>query len=300
MRFKERKVQFILIGMGIIITVLTVLVIVLVVVIQGKKTSSGQDNNASLGETVPEGMKYINDLYSGRLLIPDYDIPQSTVDSGKFTQAEDRILYEGAETGVDVSDHQQEIDWAKVKESGISFAFIRVGYRGFTEGGLMEDERFVQNIEGALANDIRVGVYFFSQAITDTEAVEEANYVLERIRDYDIAYPIVYDWEHITNAAEGVTPRTSSVTPEQLTGFTKAFCDTVKAQGHTPMFYSNKTMAYREYNLETLQEYGLWLAEYQPAPCFYYEYKIWQYTENATVPGIPVQVDLNLSWMENP
>lgn len=299
MHLKDQKAKRIVIAMGLLIVILAVVIIVLVA---GNKNRSALEEgkaDTSVGEFVPAGMKYVNDLYSGQLLIPDYDIPLSSYDTGKFTAAEGRILYEGAVTGVDVSDHQREIDWKLVKESGISFAIIRVGYRGFTQGSLMEDERFSQNIQGALENDIDVGVYFFSQAVSEAEAVEEADYVIERIQDYKITYPIVYDWEHITNAAEGVTPRTAGVTLKELTAFTKAFCDRVQERGYAPMFYSNKSMAYSEYHLESLNEYNFWLAEYQPAPCFYYDFQMWQYTESGVVSGIPVQVDLNLSWKSN-
>lgn len=298
MQLKMKKNKLIFIGMGILVLALTLAVIVVAVnTVRDRETL---EEESSIAELAPKNMRYVNDIYNGYVPIPSYDIPENTYEINRFLEREGKIHYEGAIAGVDVSDHQQVIDWAKVKESGISFAIIRVGYRGFTEGGLVADEQFEANIQGALENGIDVGVYFFSQAMTVKEAQEEADYVLERVEGYPLAYPVVFDWEYITHAAEGVVPRTEDATSAQITAFTKAFCERIEENGYIPAYYTNKNMAYDAFDLQILADYDFWLAEYTKAPSFFYDFQMWQYTDSGVVPGIPVEVDLNLCFKSYP
>ncbi len=215
-----------------------------------------------------------------------------------FREADGRILYDGEpapKQGIDVSSHQGEIDWAAVAADGIDFAMIRVGYRGYTQGTTSLDEYFYENVAGALANGIEVGVYFFSQALDREEAVEEAELVLRAIEGLDISYPIVFDWEEIEEEA-----RTDGMDPNVLTGAARAFCRTIKAAGYTPGVYFNQRQGYEHYNLVALEEYMLWLAQYDEAPDFQYGFQMWQYSCTGRVDGIETDVDLNLSfWEEN-
>ncbi len=194
--------------------------------------------------------------------------------------------------GVDVSSYQGSIDWYQVKESGIDFAMIRVGYRGYGTGTLNIDTAFYTNIEGALAAGLDVGVYFYSQALDAEEAIEEAELVLHLIDSYDITYPVVYDWEIVTSD----TARTDDILVDNLTACTKAFCDTIKDAGYTPMVYQNKVTSYLKLDLSELTEYDFWLAEYNDTPSFYYRYDIWQYCSDGSVPGIDGEVDLNIAF----
>lgn len=238
----------------------------------------------------------VSDRYLGQNRIPRYEIPLNTYTPESFLKGADGMIrYEDAAIGVDVSDYQHEIDWARAKAAGVSFAILRAGYRGFTEGSLVEDGYLKTNLAGASAQGIDLGLYFFSQATSEEEAREEARYVVELAGDYELVYPIVYDWEQITVHSDEVTPRTDSCSPEEITAFTKAFCEEIKALGHKPAYYTNKTMGYNTYHLEDLQEYDLWYAEYQDIPSFYYNFDIWQYTEAGVVDGIPGHVDLNVS-----
>ena len=193
-------------------------------------------------------------------------------------------------TGIDVSEHQYDIDWAQVAGAGIDFAMIRMGYRGSTAGGLYEDEYFRQNMEGALANGIEVGVYFYSQAVSEAEALEEADFLLEAIAEYDVTYPVVFDWE-IVGGAEA---RTYTVRRDILNSCAKAFCDKVEQAGYDPMIYFTQYLGYRKYELRQLSDYGFWYAEYEPTPNFVYDFDMWQYTCWGSVPGIEGDVDLNL------
>ena len=200
----------------------------------------------------------------------------------------------GTMPGIDVSYYQGEIDWEQVKESGIEFAMIRLGYRGYgEEGKLVEDKLAFQNIEGALDAGLKVGVYFFSQAITVEEAVEEAEFVLERIEKYHITMPVVYDWEYISAEA-----RTANMDRRTLTDCYKAFCDKITEAGYTPMAYFNSYQSRQLINLYELEDYPFWLALYSDRMTFPYRIEMWQYTDSGRVPGIGGPVDINLFFVD--
>lgn len=201
-----------------------------------------------------------------------------------------------AKKGIDVSEFQGEtIDWQQVKESGIEFVIVRLGYRAYGESGaLVEDAMFEQNVQGALDAGLEVGVYFFSQAISATEAVEETDFVLEHIHPYQITGPVVYDTEEIKDD----TARTDQNTREDFTNFCKVFCDGVKQAGYQPMIYANMKWIAFTLKMEELTEYDFWYADYHELPQCPYDYKMWQYSEAGTVPGIRASVDLDLWFQE--
>lgn len=228
--------------------------------------------------------------------VPTDPVPPNLYDSQAFKVEDGFLAYEGAEAslvGVDVSSYQQEIDWQAVAAAGVDFAMIRVGLRGYVYGNLVEDTRFRQNIEGALAAGLEVGVYFFSQAVNQIEAVEEALFLLERIEDYDITYPVVFDWER--QDKEG--SRTAETSGAVQTACAAMFCRAVEAAGYLPMVYASPSKAYDELDLAQLTRWPFWLAHYtdgwQPTG-FRYHYSIWQYSCDGRVDGIPTPVDLNL------
>ena len=193
--------------------------------------------------------------------------------------------------GIDVSKHQGNIDWTKVAADGVEFAFIRVGLRGYgTEGKLVEDEYFEQNIKGALQAGIKVGVYFYSQAITDAELLEEAKLVLEKIKHYNVELPIVYDVEKVS----GGKGRANDLSVEERTRLTALFCQTVQDAGYKPMIYHNMEMGTLMLDLSQLESYDKWFAYYNDELYYPYAYKVWQYTEKGAVDGINEEVDLNI------
>ena len=152
--------------------------------------------------------------------------------------------------GIDVSKHQGAIDWNLVAQDGVEFAFIRVGFRGYgSEGKMVEDEYFVKNIEGALAAGIKVGVYFYSQAITEAEAQEEAEFVIERIRPYEIACPVVFDVERVS----GAQGRMNDISVEERTALAVLFCQTIEQAGYKPMIYHNTEMGALMLDLRQLE-----------------------------------------------
>ncbi|MCR5796196.1 MAG: glycoside hydrolase family 25 protein [Solobacterium sp.] len=194
--------------------------------------------------------------------------------------------------GIDVSSHQEEIDWALVKEAGIEFAFIRAGYRGTTEGRIHDDEYFDANMKGAAENGIPVGVYFFSQAVTEEEALEEAEYTLERIRDYDVAYPVVFDMEE--PEYEKTVSRAAALSIEEKTKIASVFLHRIRKAGYEVMIYDSTMLFEEHYDISRLQDYRFWVAEYGSYPRYDYEFEIWQYSESGKVKGISEPVDMDI------
>ena len=193
--------------------------------------------------------------------------------------------------GVDVSYHQGNIDWEKVKAEGYDFAIIRIAYRGYgTSGVLKVDTKFHENIKGAQNAGLDVGVYFFAQAINETEAIEEANLVLETLKGYELQLPVVYDPELIRDD----TARTDNVSGEQFTKNTIVFCNMIKEAGFQPMIYSNMIWEAFLFDMTQLQEYPIWYADYEAIPQTPYDFTMWQYSEKGTVDGINGPVDLNI------
>lgn len=194
--------------------------------------------------------------------------------------------------GIDVSVYQGEIDWQQVAAAGIDFAIIRVGYRGYgSEGKMMPDKYYTQNIQGALNAGLDVGVYYFSQAITVEEARQEAAYVIEQVKDYPLTYPVVFDWER-QNYAGSRTQTVPSV--NTMCQMANAFCADITAAGYQAMVYFNPSEGYKQYDLSQLMNYPFWLAQYNNLPTFYYDFDMWQYTSSGRVPGISGNVDMNL------
>ena len=219
--------------------------------------------------------------------------PMLSWDPNRFSpDSRGRLGYSGAKTltGIDVSEHQGVIDWAKVAVDGIDFAMIRLGYRGSTQGGLYLDEYYKKNIAGANAAGVPVGVYFYSQAIDEREAAEEARFVLDNLAGYRVDFPVVFDWEIVG----GEAARTYSVSRRTLCQCARAFCDAVKAEGCQPMIYFTRFLGYRKYILRDLTDYGFWYAEYGERPRFAFDFDMWQYSESGKVSGIEGNVDLNI------
>lgn len=199
--------------------------------------------------------------------------------------------------GIDVSAHQKEIDWSRVAAAGMRFAMIRAGYRGYTLGAIQKDEYFDANMQGALSNGMEVGVYFFSQALTPAEAEEEAYLLLDWIKDYNVTYPVVFDWEE----QDRDNSRTQGCDGNTVTACALAFCKVIEDAGYLPMTYGSPRKVYNgNLKLEYLQNYPFWLAHYtiDTAPTsFRYHYNIWQYSSSGHVDGIDGRVDLNLCFV---
>ena len=192
--------------------------------------------------------------------------------------------------GIDVSKWNGNIDWTAVKNSGINFVIIRCGYRGSSTGVLVEDSMFRSNIQGAKAVGLKVGIYFFTQAISEAEAVEEASMVLSLISGYGVNYPIFIDTERANGRADGLDRATR-------TAVCRAFCETIRNGGYTAGVYASKAWFNDNLNYSSLSGYKIWLAQYASEPSFGNRYDMWQYSEKGSVSGISGKVDMNISYM---
>jgi GH25 family lysozyme M1 (1,4-beta-N-acetylmuramidase) len=195
--------------------------------------------------------------------------------------------------GIDVSEHQGEIDWKMVADSGIEFVFVRLGYRGYETGKFVKDKNFDDNVKGAIENGIGVGVYFVPQAVTVDEAKEEADFVIENIKEYDINWPVVYDVEP-SSSGKG---RADSLSTQQYTDQIKAFCDRIQEAGYKPMVYSNTKWFVSKMDLSKLSGIDLWYAYYGKGFYFPYDFKVWQFSNTGSVNGIKGNVDQNISFV---
>ena len=229
---------------------------------------------------------------SSKVARHNYDLERFQLDDDGYMRYSDDNI-KNAKLGIDVSGHQGTIDWDQVKEAGIQFAMIRLGYRGYTQGGLALDDNYVTNIETALESKMPVGVYFYTQAVSYEEGVEEAQYVLKNIADYKISYPVVIDTEKME--ADGA--RANDISNEERTDAIVGFCDTIKDAGYTPMIYANRNWYAQNLDMDRLGDYQLWLAQYSNVPDFPYLFTGWQYTSEGSVPGISGSVDIDV-WMK--
>ncbi len=211
---------------------------------------------------------------------------QQTIGGVRYDFNEDGSMIKKS-MGIDVSKWQGKIDWKAVANAGVEFAIIRVGYRGSQNGVIYEDSRFKENIAGATAAGIKVGVYFFSQAITEAEAVEEASMALSYVSGYNLSFPIYIDTEMLSGG------RANSLSRRARTDVVKAFCKTVQNAGYKPGVYAN-TYWFRDnlYSSE-LESYSIWVARYNDTLGYAGKYDIWQYTDSGKINGIKEYVDMN-------
>ena len=209
----------------------------------------------------------------------------------QYSFAQDGALNTGGPVlGIDVSKWNGSIDWNAVANSGVKFVIIRCGYRGSTLGALIEDSRFRANLSGASAAGLKVGVYFFSQAVDEVEAVEEASMVLSLVGGYGLSYPVFLDLEDSGGRADGISAATR-------TKVAAAFCRTIQSGGYKAGIYANKTWLTSKLNVGSLSGYTIWLAQYAASPTYSASrYDIWQYSSTGRVSGISGSVDMNVSY----
>lgn len=220
--------------------------------------------------------------------VSPYNFDNLKNEQGRFSYYEDGNLV--SQTAVDVSDLQGKIDWERVSEDGIDFAMIRLGRRGYTEGNIYLDNYYYENVSGVQSEGMPFGVYFFSQAITEDEAIEEANFVIKHLSGSGISYPVVFDHEPV-ESADG---RANNLSKNELTHITKAFCQKIEDAGYTPMIYGN-AFDMERLNLNDLKGIDVWYAEYESSqPTGQFGFAMWQYSSTANVSGINTQADLSI------
>lgn len=224
--------------------------------------------------------------------VSPYDFSGLSQQNGRFSYSENGTGK--SQTGIDVSEMQGVIDWKQVANDGIQFAFVRVGYRGTTEGGLFADARLDENLNGATSAGLQVGVYFYSQATSVEEAQEEADFVLSQLDCRKLDLPITFDHEKDTT----VNARGNDVDRNTLTAAALAFCQRVEQAGYRSMVYGNKVDIARM-NLDSLGNRPIWFAEYNALqPSGQFDFVLWQYSNTGSVAGISTPVDMNLRFTD--
>lgn len=246
----------------------------------------------------------IADENSAEDFVPSNDEGDNSGETDGFTieKAFENIKsdrWESIAYGIDVSSHNGVVDWAEVAKSGVDFAMIRCGYRGYVTGSIVQDARFIENIWGAYDNGISVGVYFYSTAVNANEAREEAAWVCGMLDSLSqqglrIVYPVAYDFEEFYNKDSAT--RAKNLSKKQLTANTVAFLEYVKRGNYTPMLYASKTAVMRYWNFNDVKDYGFWLAHYVESTDYTGDYDMWQYSSTGKVNGINGNVDLNISY----
>ena len=270
--FKKKTSKQLKTYLAILLPVLVVLLLLAAILTLGNFTAKFSEN------TQPSTASTVGD-----------DTTEATQTEPGETQSPQNT--EPPRVGIDVSEHQKNIDWEEVKASGVDYVMIRLGYRGYTEGRLYMDTYFDQHYRGAKEAGLDVGVYFFSQATTVREACSEARFVLAVLGWRELDMGIAFDWEFVNGDA-----RTAAMDGRTMTDCAIAFCDIISAAGHAPMVYFNQYQVDNYYILDELTDYDFWLAKYADEMNFDYPVKMWQYTDSGTVPGIPIPVDVNLYW----
>ena len=237
----------------------------------------------------------VNDGVNIVAIEPQEGVPVNELAAEAFSAQGDLVLCSGAaRQGIDVSEHQGEIDWQQVARSGISFAYLRLGYRGATEGQVHTDLRFAENWTAARAAGLDVGVYFFSQATDEREAIEEADYVLAVLDGERPDLPVMFDWESVDREGS----RSKEAEAQAVTDCAAAFCRRIAASGLTAGIYFNRQQGYYTYDLSRLKDFAFWVSDPGERPDFYYAFRLWQYSFTGTVPGIDTVVDRDLLFEE--
>lgn len=231
-------------------------------------------------------------------LISPY-LPKHDYDFNKLVCQSDRMKYykDGKQVsfvGVELSKYQEYVDFNKLKKDGIDFVMLRVGARGYGSGQILLDEYFLDNLKRADDAGLQIGVYFFSQAITEEEAVEEANLVLQSIQDYTVTYPVVFDMEYIEND----TARVEQLSRDEKTIIAKKFLKTIEDAGYNAMLYGNKEWLIKRIELAQLTDYDVWLSQPGDVPDYPYRFTMWEYTNTGTVDGVAGHANLSISFID--
>lgn len=267
----------------------------------GAETSGEKQQEAVTNDPATDGKHTRIEYADGEeewVLISPY-LPRHEYDFTKLVCQSDLMKYyeDGKQVsyvGVDISKYQDYVDFVKVKKAGIDFVMLRVGARGYGTGQLIADDYFSENLKRATDAGLEVGVYFFSQAITKEEAVEEANMVLQSLGEYRISYPVAYDMERIEND----TARTDSLSRAEKTELAKTFLDTIAAAGYKTMLYGDKEWLIKQVDMSKLTAYDVWLSQQTDIPDYPYRFTMWQYSLEGSVDGIAGYADMNISFID--
>ena len=227
------------------------------------------------------------------------ELPKNDYDKTLFRKENGIVFYDDTRytlrRGIDISRHNGSVDFQAVRSSGMDFVILRGAYRGYGEDGALHlDEAFQENLAGAENAGLDVGVYVFSQAITEEEAIEEAELIISALQGKKISLPVVFDPESILDEKA----RTDGVSGEQFTKNTIAFCERIREAGYQPMVYSNMIWETEFFDLSKLTDYPIWFADYEDIPQSPYWFSVWQYAEDGSVPGVQGIVDMDVMFQK--
>ncbi|MDE7016603.1 MAG: glycoside hydrolase family 25 protein [Lachnospiraceae bacterium] len=221
----------------------------------------------------------------------DFTNLSETANLKKYTDNGKKI----SSIGVDVSKHNGVINFRGIKSAGIDYVMIRLGARGYSTGQLSLDDNFVENIESAIEMDLDIGIYFYSQAVNQEEATQEANFVIQNLEPYKehISYPVAFDMEHVANGKA----RIDGLSREDKTSITSTFLSGIRAAGYMPMLYGNKEWLIKNVDLAKLTDYDVWLSQDEDIPDYPYQFAMWQYTTTGVLNGITGDANLNICFV---
>ena len=285
-------------------------------VIEGSKSQDSENTAEALTQgktevydmTKKESMQDSDDMDDGKHTLVTYQdgstewveindkLAANSYDTAKFVYQNPQMKYyvngkQASWFGVDISSKQGIVDFEKLKKAGVDFVIIKVGGRGYSSGNIVLDSSYKDYMNGAKNAGLGIGVYFYSQAVDKDEVCEEAETLLELIKDYPVKYPVVFDMESV----EGDMARTDALDVSTRTELARIFLKTIKAEGYTPMLYGDKEWLVTKLDLEKLQDYDVWLSQEADTPDYPYEYTMWQYNKSGTVSGISGTAGLNIS-----
>lgn len=232
------------------------------------------------------------------VLINPY-LEQNTYDYTKLQKKADKMSYYDngrsiSYLGVDLSKYNGEVDFVALKEAGVEFVMLRLGSRGYGSGQIMLDENFEENMKKATDAGLEIGVYFFSQAITAEEAVEESNFIIQTLANYKITYPVAFDMEYVENDKA----RIEALSRDEKTAVAKAFLQNTKVAGYQPLIYGTKEWLIKQIDLTKLTEYDIWLSQQKDMPDYPYKFQMWQYSLEGEISGVNGDVGLNISFVD--
>ncbi|MBO4889651.1 MAG: glycoside hydrolase family 25 protein [Lachnospiraceae bacterium] len=234
-------------------------------------------------------------ITEGLLSLSSYNPDNFRIDDGFMAYFDDdgnKISH----LGCDLSYHNKYVNWDELAASGCEFVMLRCGYRGYSEGGLAKDEKFDLYASEAQRVGLKLGVYFFTQAVTVEEAEEEAKYVLDLIENYNISYPVAFDTEYIDD--DSARTNTVEISDELRSDICRAFCEKIREKGYYPMLYASENWMRRYLELESLREYDFWAPQYLEENDFLFDFTMWQYTDCGSIQGVKGDVDLDISMVD--
>lgn len=234
----------------------------------------------------------------------DYNIDVPWNEYSQIGDTNERRVTDGEKAttyGINVSYYQQDIDWATVAEQGVQYAIIRIGYRGYENGKIAEDPNYEQYMQGVAKTDIGVGTYFFSQATTKEEMDEEIEYMLAKMKGYNITYPVGISLGRHSEE-DDVRYRTSELSDEEYCNLLKYYCIRMKDAGYTPVIYFSSEQEYELLDASMLQGYPLWMTNMTRRLDTTQGVLIWQYRNYINLEGVEQKVGCSscgLAWIDS-